>query len=165
MSWVTLQTCGRIPPGTQFSMRWRKWAKLGMVSRLFARGTRNRSSSSLGLVNCRWLRLWVCTGGLLSVHYSCLYRRVSDSMRLQALLWTYLPIAGKMGHVFAAVTFSPPFRQSSVMRTSITTRVRYVTKNVCGWPACVDTPASDSAMNPVEIASSHSPMSPCHVAM
>jgi hypothetical protein len=46
------------------------------------------------------------------------------------------------------------------MQTLITIGARYVTKAAYAWPASVSTPASDSVMNPVEIANFLFPMLP-----
>ena len=107
----------------------------GQLPKVAPLGTNDDYIASTSLTSCRWL----CT-----------------SMRIQAPLWTYLPIIGNV-LCTQQYAFLPLLCLFSVTRTSTTTRAHCVTRAVCAWSVYASTLASDSVTNPVEIVYSRSP--------
>jgi len=159
ISWVMLRTYGRILLGARSLMRWRKKARLASVSQSFVRDIQTKLSASLSPDNCRRSHPWVCTKATLSAPHSpltggCLIPcnfKLSCGHTCRSLV---------RKNLFPSVVCFFTFLTPSVMRTLITIRAHCVTKTVCAWPAYVSTPASDSVIRTVEIASSRFPMWP-----
>ena len=156
ISWGMLRTYGRILLGVRSWMRWRNSTRLVSVSLPSVRDTQNKCRTSQNLGNYQRLPLWVWAGTTQPTLHLHPDRWLPTSMPIQAFLRSYLPIFGKRESFCSPVsTFSRP---ASAMQTLITIRAWCVTKTVCACPAYVNTPASGSVMNPVEIASSRSLM-------
>jgi hypothetical protein len=94
---------------------------------------------------------WIVSTSLIPHRWLC------TSVRIQALLRTYLPIIGEVLCV-PRYAILPFLYSCSVTRTLTTTRAHFVTRAVCAWCAYASTLASDSVTKHVAIVYSRSLM-------